>query len=168
MPSLTFRHPPIAKFAGDDILTSQKILLTSCGSNRDVVRKAICAETLHQAAKMNGIGERKYMCASPRPETHQVRQRAAMEAAGLMPTCPHVCLHEYCVEDAVKQAVTIHLSHCTGDILIHMTGRDEMETTRVALQAGRVSWRVYTTICCKFKVHNPKMGLDSLAVFPAS
>eukprot|EP00873_Tetraselmis_striata_P035802 jgi/Tetstr1/456066/TSEL_042836.t1 len=154
MPSLTFRHPPIAKFAGDDILTSQKILLTSVLYGLGYMPDYVCYHW------------RKYMCASPRPETHQVRQRAAMEAAGLMPTCPHVCLHEYCVEDAVKQAVTIHLSHCTGDILIHMTGRDEMETTRVALQAGRVSWRVYTTICCKFKVHNPKMGLDSLAVDP--
>jgi pre-mRNA-splicing factor ATP-dependent RNA helicase DHX38/PRP16 len=40
-----------------DILTSQKIALTSCGSNWDAARKAICSAYFHQAAKMKGIGE---------------------------------------------------------------------------------------------------------------
>mmetsp|Transcript_29689 Transcript_29689/g.83695 ORF Transcript_29689/g.83695 Transcript_29689/m.83695 type:complete len:1298 (+) Transcript_29689:152-4045(+) len=124
------------------------------------------------------------------------------------------------VEAAVKQALAIHLSHGPGDILIFMTGQEEIETTCFALQermdqlgegsppltilpiysqlpadlqakifdkaedGGRkciVSTNIAETSLtvdgimyvidsgyCKFKVYNPKMGMDSLTVFPVS
>lgn len=124
------------------------------------------------------------------------------------------------VEAAVKQALAIHLSHGAGDILIFMTGQEEIETTCFALQErldqlgegtplmsilpiysqlpadlqakifdraeeGTRKCIVSTNIAetsltvdgiiyvidsgyCKFKVYNPKMGMDSLTVFPIS
>ncbi len=38
------------------------------------------------------------------------------------------------VEAAVKQAIAIHLGHPEGDILIFMTGQEEIEATCFALQ----------------------------------
>eukprot|EP00873_Tetraselmis_striata_P035799 jgi/Tetstr1/456063/TSEL_042833.t1 len=197
MPSLTFRHPPIAKSASDDVLTSQKILLTSCGSNRDVVRKAICAETFHQAAKMNGIGDHPYLIFSS-VLVIKIPGRPFPEDVILSKT-PQTDFSFY-VEDSVKQALTLHpLEAGAGDVLIYITGRDEMETTCVALQSQlpaalhakifdqaeegtsksivstniaetslTVDGIIYAIVssCCKFKAHNPKMGLDLLAVDP--
>lgn len=40
------------------------------------------------------------------------------------------------VEAAVKQAVAVHLGHPKGDILIFMTGQEEIEATCFALQVG--------------------------------
>ena len=40
------------------------------------------------------------------------------------------------VEAAVKQAIAIHLGHPEGDILIFMTGQEEIEATCFALQVG--------------------------------
>ena len=40
------------------------------------------------------------------------------------------------VEAAVKQAVAVHLGHPPGDILIFMTGQEEIEATCFALQVG--------------------------------
>ena len=40
------------------------------------------------------------------------------------------------VEAAVKQAIAIHLGHPTGDILIFMTGQEEIEATCFALQVS--------------------------------
>ena len=40
-----------------DILKSQKIQLSSCGSDWDVVRKAICSAYFHNAARLKGVGE---------------------------------------------------------------------------------------------------------------
>ena len=39
------------------------------------------------------------------------------------------------VEAAVKQALAVHLGHPPGDILIFMTGQEEIEATCFALQA---------------------------------
>lgn len=47
------------------------------------------------------------------------------------------------MEAAVKQALAIHLSHGAGDILIFMTGQEEIETTCFALQVGRISWKTF-------------------------
>ena len=41
------------------------------------------------------------------------------------------------VEAAVKQAIAIHLSHPEGDILIFMTGQEEIEATCFALQVSQ-------------------------------
>uniref|UniRef100_A0A1D2A9T0 RNA helicase n=1 Tax=Auxenochlorella protothecoides TaxID=3075 RepID=A0A1D2A9T0_AUXPR len=40
-----------------DIMQQQRIPITSCGNDWDVVRKAICSSYFHQAAKLKGIGE---------------------------------------------------------------------------------------------------------------
>ncbi|KAI4896471.1 hypothetical protein NFI96_032682, partial [Prochilodus magdalenae] len=40
-----------------DIMVQQKMNLTSCGSDWDIIRKCICAAYFHQAAKLKGIGE---------------------------------------------------------------------------------------------------------------
>ena len=45
-------------------------------------------------------------------------------------------LQEDYVEAAVKQAIAVHLSHDPGDILIFMTGQEEIEATCFSLQVG--------------------------------
>jgi hypothetical protein len=50
------------------------------------------------------------------------------------PPCPAPSQEDY-VEAAVKQAVAIHLGHPPGDILIFMTGQEEIEATCFAIQA---------------------------------
>eukprot|EP00850_Spirogloea_muscicola_P022812 SM000313S11962 [mRNA] locus=s313:62207:71334:+ [translate_table: standard] len=40
-----------------DILKTQKIQVSSCGSEWDVVRKAICSAYFHNAARIKGVGE---------------------------------------------------------------------------------------------------------------
>ena len=45
-------------------------------------------------------------------------------------------LQEDYVEAAVKQAVAVHLGHPEGDILIFMTGQEEIEATCFSLQVG--------------------------------
>ncbi|XP_056134192.1 pre-mRNA-splicing factor ATP-dependent RNA helicase PRP16 isoform X2 [Lampris incognitus] len=40
-----------------DIMVQQRMNLTSCGSDWDIIRKCICAAYFHQAAKLKGIGE---------------------------------------------------------------------------------------------------------------
>ena len=52
----------------------------------------------------------------------------------LWPSMPACCLQEDYVEAAVKQAVAVHLGHPEGDILIFMTGQEEIEATCFSLQ----------------------------------
>lgn len=40
-----------------DILTQQRLNLTSCGSEWDIIRKCICSAYFYQAARLKGIGE---------------------------------------------------------------------------------------------------------------
>lgn len=40
-----------------DIMKQQRLPLTSCGSDWDIVRKAICSAYFSNAAKFKGIGE---------------------------------------------------------------------------------------------------------------
>ena len=40
-----------------DIMKSQKVQLTTCGSDWDVCRRALCASYFHQAGRLRGIGE---------------------------------------------------------------------------------------------------------------
>ena len=59
-------------------------------------------------------------------------------ARASQPCTPHsavCCLQEDYVEAAVKQAIAVHLGHPAGDILIFMTGQEEIEATCFALQA---------------------------------
>lgn len=41
----------------EEILKQQKLELTSCGNDWDIVRKCICSAYFHQAARLKGIGE---------------------------------------------------------------------------------------------------------------
>ncbi|KAK9104172.1 hypothetical protein Scep_021016 [Stephania cephalantha] len=59
------------------------------------------------------------------------------------------------VEGAVKQAMTIHITSASGDILIFMTGQDEIEATCYAL-AERMEQLVSTT----------KKGVPKLSILP--
>eukprot|EP01117_Protostelium_nocturnum_P013284 TRINITY_DN4942_c1_g2_i1.p1 TRINITY_DN4942_c1_g2~~TRINITY_DN4942_c1_g2_i1.p1 ORF type:complete len:1124 (+),score=313.50 TRINITY_DN4942_c1_g2_i1:133-3504(+) len=123
------------------------------------------------------------------------------------------------VEGAVKQVLTVHLSHPPGDILVFMTGQEDIEATcgivrerlenvdgappllmlpiysqlPADLQAkifdktenGARKCIVATNIAetsltvdgilyvidtgyCKMKVYNPRVGMDSLQIFPVS
>ncbi|CAL5338168.1 unnamed protein product [Camellia sinensis] len=102
------------------------------------------------------------------------------------------------VEAAVKQAMTIHITSPAGDILIFMTGQDEIEATCYALSEPDLQAKIFqkaeegarkcivaTNIAetyltvdgiyyvidtgyGKIKVYNPRMGMDALQVFPVS
>uniref|UniRef100_A0A7S4HNM3 RNA helicase n=1 Tax=Vannella robusta TaxID=1487602 RepID=A0A7S4HNM3_9EUKA len=130
------------------------------------------------------------------------------------------CPQEDYVEAAVKQALTIHLSEGPGDILIFMTGQEDIEITCFAIherlselgddiapllilpiysqlpsdlqakifekaEEGTRKVIVATNIAetsltvdgiyyvidsgyCKLKVYNPRIGMDSLQIFPVS
>ena len=55
------------------------------------------------------------------------------------------------VEAAVKQAIAIHLGHPEGDILIFMTGQEEIEATCFALQVGcsvEICFNMNCSRCC--------------------
>ncbi|KAI9008391.1 P-loop containing nucleoside triphosphate hydrolase protein [Gaertneriomyces semiglobifer] len=58
-----FVHPKAMRKAREvrtqllDIMKSQKMTLSSCGSNWDIVRKCICSAYFHQSARLKGIGE---------------------------------------------------------------------------------------------------------------
>lgn len=40
-----------------DIMDQQRLVLTSCGTDEDLVRKCVCAAYFHQACRLKGIGE---------------------------------------------------------------------------------------------------------------
>eukprot|EP00605_Chrysophyceae_sp_TOSAG23-4_P000043 GSChrysophyteH1.ASY1.ANO1.45.1 assembled CDS len=91
---------------------------------------------------------------------------------------------------AVKQALTIHLSHPVGDILIFMTGQEDLPAdlqSRIfqAAENGQRKCIVSTNIAetsltvdgiryvidsgySKLKVYNPKIGMDALLLTPCS
>ena len=65
------------------------------------------------------------------------------------PSMPACFLQEDYVEAAVKQAVAVHLGHPEGDILIFMTGQEEIEATCFALQVRLDScWNVAAELAC--------------------
>ncbi|GKB22731.1 pre-mRNA-splicing factor ATP-dependent RNA helicase DEAH7 [Tanacetum coccineum] len=92
------------------------------------------------------------------------------------------------VEAAVKQAMTIHITSAPGDILIFMTGQDEVEAACYALSEPDSQAKIFQkpedgarkcivatniaetslTVDGKMKVYNPRMGMDALQVFPVS
>ena len=45
----------------------------------------------------------------------------------------------------MKQAIAVHLGHPAGDILIFMTGQEEIEATCFSLQV--LSWYCMCTVC---------------------
>ncbi|KAJ7223236.1 pre-mRNA splicing factor [Mycena pura] len=90
------------------------------------------------------------------------------------------------VDSTVKQVLQIHLSRPPGDILVFMTGQEDIEITcqmPADLQAkifeatsdGRRKVIVATNIAetsltgySKLKVYNPKVGMDALQITPIS
>ncbi|KAF6263292.1 P-loop containing nucleoside triphosphate hydrolase protein [Scenedesmus sp. NREL 46B-D3] len=67
-----------------DIMKQQRLPLTSCGSDWDVVRKAICSAYFSNAAKFKGIGEYGMPC--------HLHPSSALYGLGYTPD--YVCYHE--------------------------------------------------------------------------
>ena len=66
----------------DIMVTQQKMMLTSCGTDWDVIRKCICAGYYHQAAKVKGIGEYINLRTSV---TVQLHPTSALYGLGYLP-----------------------------------------------------------------------------------
>ncbi|KAJ9661809.1 DEAH-box RNA helicase prp16 [Neophaeococcomyces mojaviensis] len=73
----------------DIMVTQQKMTLTSCGTDWDVIRKCICAGYYHQAAKVKGIGEYINLRTSV---TVQLHPTSALYGLGYLPD--YVVYHE--------------------------------------------------------------------------
>jgi pre-mRNA-splicing factor ATP-dependent RNA helicase DHX38/PRP16 len=90
-----FLHPKALRRAKEirdqikDIMTKQKMNLTSCGTDWDVLRKCICAGYYHQAAKVKGIGEYINLRTSV---TIQLHPTSALYGLGYLPD--YVVYHE--------------------------------------------------------------------------
>ncbi|OAX83710.1 hypothetical protein ACJ72_01931 [Emergomyces africanus] len=72
-----------------DIMTMQKMNLTSCGTDWDVIRKCICSGYYHQAARVKGIGEYINLRTSV---TIQLHPTSALYGLGYLPD--YVVYHE--------------------------------------------------------------------------
>lgn len=72
-----------------DIMRNQKMEMTSCGTDWDVIRKCICSGYYHQAAKVKGIGEYVNLRTSV---TVQLHPTSALYGLGFLPD--YVVYHE--------------------------------------------------------------------------
>ncbi|KAK7952034.1 uncharacterized protein PG986_007762 [Apiospora aurea] len=72
-----------------DIMKMQKMEMTSCGTDWDVIRKCICSGYYHQAAKVKGIGEYINLRTSV---TVQLHPTSALYGLGFLPD--YVVYHE--------------------------------------------------------------------------
>ena len=70
------------------------------------------------------------------------------------------------VEAAVKQAIAVHLGHPAGDILIFMTGQEEIEATCFALQVWLLPLHWACSVICM--VAGLQWNQESNAVVPCS
>lgn len=90
-----FLHPKAVRRAKEireqllDIMKMQKMELTSCGTDWDIIRKCICSGYYHQAAKVKGIGEYINLRTSV---TVQLHPTSALYGLGFLPD--HVVYHE--------------------------------------------------------------------------
>ncbi|PGH17911.1 hypothetical protein AJ79_00810 [Helicocarpus griseus UAMH5409] len=90
-----FLHPKALRRAKEireqlhDIMTMQKMTLTSCGTDWDVIRKCICSGYYHQAARVKGIGEYINLRTSV---TIQLHPTSALYGLGYLPD--YVVYHE--------------------------------------------------------------------------
>ena len=90
-----FLHPKSLRRAKEireqlrDIMAVQKMALTSCGTDWDVLRRCICSGFYHQAAKAQGIGEYVNLRTSV---TVQLHPTSALYGLGALPE--HVVYHE--------------------------------------------------------------------------
>jgi len=72
-----------------DILKQQKIVLSSCGSDWDVVRKAICNAYFHHAARLRGVGSTS---AAARARPCHLHPSSALYGLGYTPE--YIVYHE--------------------------------------------------------------------------
>lgn len=102
-----FLQPKSLRRAGEirqqlvDIMTFQKMALTSCGTDWDVVRRCICAGYYHQAAKVRGIGEYINLRTSVAVQLHPTSSLYGLgylpDYVGLSPCpCPAPCISTKC------------------------------------------------------------------------
>ena len=90
-----FLHPKALRRAKEirqqlnDIMKVQKMELTSCGTDWDVIRKCICSGYYHQAAKVKGIGEYINLRTNV---TVQLHPTSALYGLGFLPD--YVVYHE--------------------------------------------------------------------------
>ncbi|KAG7005984.1 pre-mRNA-splicing factor ATP-dependent RNA helicase prp16 [Physcia stellaris] len=90
-----FLHPKALRRAKEireqlyDIMKVQKMVMTSCGTDWDVIRKCICSGYYHQAAKVKGIGEYVNLRTSV---TVQLHPTSALYGLGYLPD--YVVYHE--------------------------------------------------------------------------
>jgi len=68
------------------------------------------------------------------------------------------------VEAAVKQAIAIHLGHPEGDILIFMTGQEEIEATCFALQVSLWALKAWQAACSNCNMHALLVHLQQAAL----
>lgn len=90
-----FLHPKALRRAKEireqleDIIKQQKLTLTSCGTDWDIIRKCICSGYYHQAAQVRGIGEYINLRTSV---TVQLHPTSALHGLGILPD--YVVYHE--------------------------------------------------------------------------
>ena len=90
-----FLHPKALKRAREireqlgDIMKLQKMEMTSCGTDWDVIRKCICSGYYHQAAKVKGVEEYTNLRTSV---TVQLHPTSALNGVGVPPD--YVVYHE--------------------------------------------------------------------------
>ena len=111
-----FLHPKAVRRAKEireqlhDIMKVQKMELTSCGTDWDVIRKCICSGYYHQAAKQKGVGEYINLRTSV---TVQLHPTSALYGSGFMPD--YVVYHELILTSkeymSTVTAVDPHVSH---------------------------------------------------------
>ncbi|KFY48224.1 hypothetical protein V495_01512 [Pseudogymnoascus sp. VKM F-4514 (FW-929)] len=90
-----FLHPKSLRRAKEireqigDIMKMQKMVMVSCGTDWDVIRKCICSGYYHQAAKVKGIGEYVNLRTSVAIQLHPT---SALYGLGYLPD--YVVYHE--------------------------------------------------------------------------
>ncbi|KAI9834780.1 MAG: DEAH-box RNA helicase prp16 [Sarea resinae] len=90
-----FLHPKALRRAKEireqlaDIMSVQKMQLSSCGTDWDIIRKCICSGYYHQAAKVRGIGEYVNLRTSVGVQLHPT---SALYGLGVLPE--YVIYHE--------------------------------------------------------------------------
>ena len=118
-----FLHPKAVRRAKEireqlnDIMKMQKMVLTSCGTDWDVIRKCICSGYYHQAAKVKGIGEYINLRTSV---TVQLHPTSALYGLGYLPD--YVVYHELILTSKeYMSTVTSVDPHVSRLYLIHLS-----------------------------------------------